>query len=67
MSAPAALAIMQEECDRGWRDPHLMAVFTDLVPTLPSEAEVPGGDLGEALFADVVHSGTPARVADEPR
>jgi putative two-component system response regulator len=63
MSAEEALAIMQGECDRGWRDPALMRAFHDLVTQQPDIAPpaVEEDDLGRTLFTAVVATGSGAQ------
>ena len=52
--------ILQEEADKGWRDPELTAVFIDIIRQRPESLELPhgvGDDLGRDLFADIARTG----------
>lgn len=53
---PQALAMMEAEAARGWRDPGITAAFADIVRQRPQDLQVPPGlaeDLGLDLFVQV--------------
>jgi len=56
MSREQVIGIMQEEADKGWRDPMLTAVFLDILRQRPQDLELPTGcdnDMGGDLFAHI--------------
>ncbi|MGZ5076842.1 MAG: response regulator [Methylobacter sp.] len=60
MPVEQVVRILQEEADKGWRDPELTAVFIDIIRHRPESLELPhatGDDLGSGLFADIARTG----------
>lgn len=60
LSRNQVIRIMQEEADKGWRDPELTAVFIEIVRQRPQDLELPrsmADSLGSDLFADIARAG----------
>ncbi len=60
MNRQEVVAVLQLEAERGWRDPHLTAVFLDIVQNRPHELDVPAtthDDLGLSLLNDIRRTG----------
>jgi len=54
------ISIMENEAARGWRDPHITAVFLELVKNEPGRLEVPEAtqdDLGRGVFSMIQNTG----------
>jgi len=54
------IGIMEEEAEKGWRDPELTGKFLDIVRQRPHDLELPHSmddDLGKDLFASIINRG----------
>jgi len=54
------LAILDEETQRGWRDPELMEVFRDILQNRPEVLQMPeayAADMGTEIFENILNTG----------
>ena len=54
------LAILEEETQKGWRDPDMMAVFRDILLRRADDLVVPessGADMGTEIFENILRTG----------
>jgi len=59
-SAERVIAMLEEEKDKGWRDPQLTDVFLNILRTKPASLEVPSEakkDASEKIFEQIQRSG----------